>query len=97
MFIMSNSRVKEWQRVALLELSAVKDRFIIPIKIDYLFYVKDNRKRDLDNMIASVNDVLQASEIISGDHWQVLEIGSAKATVDKEYPRCELLIMPLNG
>lgn len=91
-FIISNDTVKAWQKSALLQLSGTQGSFVDRVKIDYYFYCKDMRKRDIDNMVATVNDTLQAAGIISGDHWQVLELGSAKAELDKENPRCELTI-----
>ena len=94
-FITSNSTVKTWQQSAVQQLGLYSARFTSSVKIDYMFYVKDNRKRDIDNMIATVNDSLQAADIISGDHWQVLEIGSARAEIDKENPRAEITITPL--
>lgn len=95
-FITSNSIVKDWQKSALLQLRTIKERFTEPVRLSYHFYCKDNRGRDLDNMIASVNDILQSADnIIAGDNWQVLEIGSAKAEIDKENPRAEITILPL--
>lgn len=91
-FITSNSIVKGWQKDAAMQLM-FKRVFTGPVKIDYIFYVKDNRKRDLDNMVASINDALVTAGRITGDHWQVLEIGSAKAALDKDYPRAELTII----
>lgn len=109
MFITSSNTVKSWQAQALSQLEGVSDRFTSPVRVSYDFYVKDNRPRDLDNMMASVNDILQAANsdhelyrgkprivkgtgIIIGDHWQVLEVGHAKASIDKENPRVEVTI-----
>lgn len=61
MFIMSNSRVKTWQADAIEQLKEVDFKFNGRVQIDYMFYVKDKVQRDLDNMIASVNDVLQVA------------------------------------
>lgn len=60
-FIISNTRVKSWQDKALeeLERTVPKEKFEGKVQIDYMFYVKDNVQRDTDNMIASVNDILQ--------------------------------------
>lgn len=96
-FITSNDTVKSWQKQTAIQLNAMyqRDTFTKPVRVDYYFYVKDNRKRDIDNMIASINDALQAGGILEGDHWQVLEIGSAKAAIDKENPRAEITITEL--
>lgn len=58
-FISSSDIVKRWQHDALTQLRSEPRRFKGRIQIDYMFYVKDDAQRDLDNMIASVNDVLQ--------------------------------------
>lgn len=61
MFIISNSRVHNWQKDALQQLTAVKGKCQGRVQVDYMFYVKDNVQRDIDNMIASVNDILQVA------------------------------------
>lgn len=91
-FIMSSKKIKDWQKDASKQLMSYRDRHTDRVKIDYMFYVKDKRKRDIDNMVCTINDALQAADIISGDHWQVLEIGSAKAELDTESPRAEITI-----
>jgi Holliday junction resolvase RusA-like endonuclease len=60
-FVASSKIVKAWQKTALVELNLqdVKMPRDKRIRIDYMFYVKDNLQRDTDNMIASVNDMLQ--------------------------------------
>ena len=67
-FVASSKTVKAWQKASLEELNVLGVRFRSPtgrIKIDYVFYVKDNIQRDTDNMIASVNDLLQ---VVSADY-----------------------------
>ena len=93
-FITSNDTVKSWQKTAAIQLNSMyqRDTFTKRVVVDYYFYVKDNRKRDIDNMVASINDALQAGGILEGDNWQLLEIGSAKAEIDKENPRAEITI-----
>lgn len=61
MFITSNSRVKDWQADAIRQLVSFPYKFSGRVQIDYMFFVKDNRPRDIDNMMASVNDSLQAA------------------------------------
>lgn len=63
-FISSNDRVKRWQNDALTQLLSFKHRFKGRVQIDYMFYVVDDAQRDLDNMIASINDVLQAANAL---------------------------------
>ena len=62
-FVASNKRVKSWQKAAIEELEKqdLKFRSDRRLQIDYMFYVKDNVQRDTDNMISSVNDILQVA------------------------------------
>ncbi len=111
--LISSKKALDWQEDALKQLDPLKLR-IRPrgrLEIDYMFYCQDERQLDLDNLIATVNDLLQIAcsdfwfnpkkrklervkktGIIIGDHWKVLKIGSADATVDRENPRCVLTI-----
>lgn len=60
-FIGSSENALEWAKGALIELTQYKVRFRQRVQIDYMFYVEDDTQRDLDNMITSVNDILQAA------------------------------------
>lgn len=75
---------KEFEDSALLQLAAYKGQAEGKVTIAYEFRVKDNRARDLDNMMASVNDVLVKAGLLKDDSWQYLAIGGADATINKE-------------
>lgn len=95
MFPVSNPIVKRWQSAVAKELAMIyqRDSFIGKVGIYYTFYVQDNRRRDIDNMIASINDALVKAEIIEDDSWQCLNIVGARAEIDKANPRAELVIV----
>lgn len=99
MFPVSNPIVKRWQTAVAKELAMLyKIGFKTwegRVSINYMFYVQDNRRRDIDNMIASVNDALVKAGIITDDSWQCLKIGEADAQIDKDNPRAELVITSL--
>lgn len=83
----------EWEKQALVELSmGYKGCAEGPVTIAYHFYVKDDRKRDLDNMIASCNDCLVKAGLLKDDCWQLLSCGGASAEIDRKNPRAELWI-----
>lgn len=62
-FVASSKKVKEWQKSALEQLESLDMKFRPRkrMQLDYMFYVKDNVQRDTDNMISSVNDILQVA------------------------------------
>ena len=83
----------EWEKQALVELAmGCKGCAEGPVTIAYNFFVKDDRMRDLDNMIASCNDCLVKAGLLKDDCWQLLSIGGASAEIDKKNPRAELWI-----
>lgn len=89
-----NPKYVKWEKEALQELALLYSnaQFTEKVSIAYSFYVDSNRRRDLDNMIASVNDCLVKAGIISDDSWQTLDIGGASAEIDSRRPRAEIII-----
>ena len=83
--------VKEWQESVAWQLKG-KPTFTGKVRISYFFYCKDNRRRDVDNMIATVNDALVKAGIIEDDDWKHLTIGIGMGILDKENPRGEIKI-----
>jgi len=59
--LISSKTVLDWKEAALAQLDPQAQRIRTDkrLQIDYMFYVNDKTQRDLDNMIASINDLLQ--------------------------------------
>ncbi len=62
------------------------------VQVSFIFYVIDNRKRDLINLIQAPADLLQQAGIILNDYLIVNLDGSRIAGIDKENPRTEIII-----
>ena len=93
--LVDNPIVKKWRNETAKYLAEtykedLKEKQVIAI---YTFYLKDRVRRDIDNMISSCNDALVESGILSDDNWKVLRIGGAEATVDKDNPRAEIVLV----
>jgi Holliday junction resolvase RusA-like endonuclease len=90
-FPVTEKRVKEWQDNVHLQLTTqFKGCADSKVTAVYTFFVKDDRRRDIDNMIASVNDALVKAGLLADDDWQHLAIGAADAEIDRSNPRCEI-------
>lgn len=59
-----------------------------------MFYVQDLRRRDVSNMIESINDLFVDEGIVKDDDWQHVRIGSGDAELDRKNPRAEIIIKP---
>ena len=62
------------------------------IQVSFIFYCKDNRKRDLINLIQCPADLLQQAGIILNDYLIVSLDGSRIMGIDKSQPRTEIII-----
>lgn len=64
-----------------------------PVNIREVFYREDERRCDLSNMIAAIDDILVKYGIIVDDNWKVVR-GHDGSTVyvDKKNPRVEIYV-----
>lgn len=87
-----SKRYKEWhdESMKMLEgFGSLKP----PYEIILVFWMKDNRRCDLDNKMASVLDLLQDAEIIEDDCWQKLRSIKARVGgISKDCPRVKVEI-----
>ena len=84
-FPMTSPAVKAWQELVAWQLKALNlEPFTDRVGITYLFRVKDNRRRDLDNMEASINDAIVKAGIIVDDSWQWCKTDDSDAHIDKD-------------
>lgn len=93
-FIMSNQNVKSWQNSADVELLRyrIKEPLQGKQELSVMFYVKDNRRRDLDNMLTTIQDALVRGGILEDDSWKYLRIASVDADLDAVNPRAEITL-----
>lgn len=91
-----SKRYTEWHKSASEQLGRVEGSpgigIIAKKTINYMFYVQDARRRDVSNMIESINDLLVDIGILEDDDWKHVRIGYADAEIDRNNPRCELTI-----
>lgn len=95
-FIMTSSRVKDWQMSAAVDLLGI-EYVDGPVEIGIKFWNVDARKRDIDNMITSILDLLKNNKIIEDDNCFVIKkISGEFMGIDKNNPRAEIYIQSLD-
>lgn len=62
------------------------------MEVSCQYYLKENRKTDLTNLLAATHDILQKSGLIEDDSLIVSVDGSRIMGVDKDNPRVEIII-----
>lgn len=98
LFPRNNDRYLSWKGGAEVEiLNQVRHRHRGTVGVIMTFFVKDRRPRDLDNMAASVLDVLVSTGSIDDDNvFVVPEISIHFGGISKSNPRAEITIQNLN-
>ena len=92
-FILSNPKVIQWTEQALYHLGTRNTPFPDRVSMKIMFYVPDNRSRDLTNMTQTVEDALVKANILRDDSWQWLKISSLDAKIDRLNPRAVITIV----
>jgi Holliday junction resolvase RusA-like endonuclease len=92
-FITSSTRAKEWFVDAHWQLKGKSPVSAYPVAITMIFYFKNNRKHDLDNVCSTVLDGIKKAGIIEDDSYEhVCPITLDFGGVDKTDPRVEIYI-----
>lgn len=65
------------------------------MELTVTFYHGDMRKRDGDNQLNSIHDMLVKAGVLAGDHWSVLPVEHIWHTYDKGNPRCVISLEPI--
>lgn len=91
-FITSSKTAKDWTAQALAQLEYVEPIQDYPIRLSATFYCKDNRRRDLDNMLSTCLDALRHGGVLEDDNWQLIPEVVIRGALDKKHPRVEITI-----
>ncbi len=90
-FPANNDKYLAWKDLAVVNLKNSRVKIVGPIGVAATFFCEDNRPRDLDNMLASVQDALVSADVLADDNVKKLPFVFAKSGgVDKKNPRAEI-------
>lgn len=90
-----NKRYTNWHKHAkseILQQVQTVPMFEDSCSLNIVFFHGDLRRRDSDNMVSSILDLLVDSKIISDDNWQIIRRIEVDNFYDKNNPRCCVLV-----
>jgi crossover junction endodeoxyribonuclease RusA len=63
-------KIVKWEQTALKELKIQHPGkcFSVPVKVEVFFILPDRRKRDIDNMLKTLWDILEKASIVENDN-----------------------------
>lgn len=94
--LLPSKAFKEYEKVAFMQLARVK-AVNGPVSVLCRYYLQ-NRAHwpDLVGLLQATSDILQAAGVIDNDKYIVNYDGSKIAGIDKDRPRAEITIQPIN-
>lgn len=88
MFVLPSTRFVEWHKNAEQQIKQLDENvcFDSPCHVDIQFYHSDNRRRDSDNLLSSIFDLLVDTNVLSDDSTKIVKsftVKNVKANEDK--------------
>lgn len=94
-----NEAHKKWHTDAMIQLNAQLGRMNpkpnlieTPISIKITFIHGDQRRRDSDNQVSSIMDLLQDAKILADDKWQIVREICINNLYEKNEAKCKIEI-----
>lgn len=89
--LITDPKIQKWSNDVQKSLIGLP-KILGPVKLEVVIYNPDLRKRDLDNQLCTINDVIKDILIEEDDGKVLQDIHIRWGGVDKENPRAEIII-----
>ena len=92
-FISQSETYKQYERDCGFFLKKLPKPINETINIRYTFYRQSQRRCDLSNLIASIDDILVKYGVIEDDNYKIIAgHDGSRVRIDKDKPRTEIII-----
>ena len=98
-----NKKYVLWHNDALLQLNAqicrmkeMPNLIDSPVKVSIYFFHGDHRRRDSDNQLSSVMDLLQDAKVLADDNWNIVRELHIRNYIALKDAHCEIEIEELS-
>ena len=93
MMLIQSEQYLQYEKECSYFLSRYKTNIDYPINLKCIFYVRDNRRRDLANYLEAIQDILVKYEVLKDDNYNIIySLDGTRMYIDKENPRVEIEI-----
>lgn len=89
--LITDPKIQKWSSDVQKNLIGLP-KILGPVKMEVIIYNPDLRKRDLDNQLCTINDIIKDILIEEDDGKVLQDIHIRWGGVDKENPRAEIII-----
>lgn len=89
--LITDPKIQKWSNDVQKSLIGLP-KILGPVKLEVVIHNPDLRKRDLDNQLCTINDIIKDILIEEDDGKVLQDIHIRWGGVDKENPRAEIII-----
>lgn len=83
----------QYERDSIIQIpSSVKLKLEVPCFVRTVFFMPDERRVDVSNLISSIHDILVKGEVLADDNRKIASHVSGWCETDKGNPRVEISI-----
>lgn len=96
--VFKSDRFRRWHSSAMVQLwrqGKPQKPLAEPLKVSVTFFHGDNRRRDGDNGLSAIMDLLVDAKILADDCWKIVKEISVKNEIDKGNPHTNIFISEL--
>lgn len=94
--VIPSKRYRDWHKSAMLQLltqNKPDTPISYPVKLEVVFVHNNIKKRDCDNQLTSIMDLLKDAHILADDNWLIVNKVSIVNILNKtDYPFCVICI-----
>lgn len=88
---------KEYEKACAPFIPRLKVPISEPVNVKCLYYMPTRRRVDITNLLEASADLLVAHGVLADDNRNVMyAVDGSRVFYDKEHPRCEIEIEPMN-
>jgi len=93
--VFKSERFKRWHSSAIIQIRQQirpKEPISEPVRVSVTFYHGDNHRRDGDNGLSAIMDLLVDAKILADDCWRIVREISVINAIDPKNPHTNILI-----
>lgn len=96
--VIPSPQYKKYEKECAEYLPALDEPISEKVELKCFFYMPTRRPCDITNLLQAICDVLVKHKVLSDDNFNIVwSVDGSRVLYDKESPRTEVTITPING
>lgn len=92
-FVAPSANYVAYEKTALMQIAAPEKAIDYAVNVKVLYFVPDNRRYDLVNLLEATCDILVKANVVTDDNSKIVAShDGSRVLLDRENPRAEIYI-----